>query len=189
MDGELTNQDARKIIETLKKEDDLQNDWETYHLIGDILRQPETLPANITQRVKQKLESEPILLKPNKVAKVALGNSKIKVFTFAAAASIFAMVAAWLVMHDVNQQPYPPMIAEKSQGQSETDRSVTSATMLVSHPQSSHSYQSIPIEDMDNYLFFHNFHNFHNDFPSEVAAHGQPVYIYPVTDFHDTYGR
>lgn len=31
MDGELANQDAKKIIERLKKEDSLHNDWETYH--------------------------------------------------------------------------------------------------------------------------------------------------------------
>ena len=184
MDGELANQDAKKIIETLKKDDSLLNDWETYHLIGDMLRQQTSLSSDITQRVSQQLESEPIVLKPHKTT---FGHSKIKVFTYATAASIVAMVTVWLVMEDVGQQQGPIFVAEQAKKQVEMDRPLT--PVMVSHPQPTRSYPHVAVEDMNNYLFYHNFHNFHKDFPAGTAAHGQSVYIYPVTDFHDKYGQ
>ncbi|MCB1986092.1 MAG: sigma-E factor negative regulatory protein [Burkholderiales bacterium] len=184
MDGELANQDAKKIIETLKKEDNLQHDWNTYHLIGDILRKQTSVSTDITQRVRYQLKSEPIIFKPNKSA---FGNSKIKVFSFATAASIVAMVTAWFMMQDVYQQSHPITMVDQSKIQTETIKPVT--PVLVSHPQSLRSYPRMVSEDMNNYLFFHNFHNYHKDFPAGTTAHGQSVYVYPVTDFHDKYGQ
>lgn len=154
-------------------------------LIGDILRQQTSLLTDITQRVRHQLESEPTIIKPHKPT---FGNSKIKVFSFATAASILAMITAWLVMQDVYQQPHPITVVDKSRSQTEINKPVT--PILVSHPHSTHSYPHIAAEDMNNYLFFHNFHNYHKDFPAEKAAHGQSsVYVYPVTDIHDKYGR
>lgn len=184
MDGELANQDAKKIIETLKKDASLQNDWETYHLIGDTLRQHTSFSADITQRVSQQLKSEPTVFIPQKITS---GHSKLKVFSFATAASIVAMVTAWVVMEDTYQQQRPTIVAEQTKNQVELDRPLT--PVLVSHPQSTRAYPYMAAEDMDNYLFYHNFHNFHKDFPVGTAAHGQSVYIYPVTDFHDNYGQ
>ncbi|HBV21491.1 MAG TPA: sigma-E factor negative regulatory protein [Nitrosomonas sp.] len=186
MDGELENQDAKKTIETLNKKNELQNDWDTYHLIGDILRQSSTttLSTNITQRVRLQLESEPTVLSP---IKPASRSNKTKVFAFATAASVVGMISAWLVMYDVYQESHPVMVVDHSKIQAEADQPMT--PMLVSHPPKAVSYSHIPVENMNNYLFFHNFHN---EFAPGRAVHDQSVYIYPVTDFHDNhkkYGR
>lgn len=183
MDGELANQDAKKIIETLKKEDRLQNDWDTYHLIGDILRQQTPLSTDITHRVKQQLESEPIVYKPQKTT---FGYSKIRVFSYATAASIVAMATVWLVMQDDYQQTHSIIVADQQKSQSETNKSVK--PVQVSHSQSTRSSPHIAPEEMNNYLFFHNFHNYHKDFPG-MAVQGQPVYMYPTKDFHDKYDQ
>ncbi|SER08868.1 sigma-E factor negative regulatory protein RseA [Nitrosomonas sp. Nm51] len=196
MDGELASSDALKIIETIKKEQGLHQEWETYHLIGDILRQPDTFPTNLTRRVRQQLAVEPTVLKPSKRT---YGNSRTKVFAFATAASVFAMVTAWLVMNDVYLQTQPIVVADQSNAApAEVDKPATS--MLVSHPQTArpyqaaHPYPNASAEEMSSYLFYHNFQNHYKDFSSGQATHsGQSVYIYPATDsrdnFHDQYGR
>ena len=186
MDGELTHQDAKKTIESLKRDNELKQQWETYHLIGDSLRQPELPSVNITQRVKQQLESEPVFLKPNKTTR---SHPKVKVFAYATAASVVAMFTAWLAMNDVYQQSHPTQLVEQSQDHPEisSDRSVT--PMLVSHPNTVNTFPHSSAEEMNTYLLYHNFQNYHKELPPEAAQQGQPVYIYPVTDFHDKYGR
>ncbi|SEN08188.1 sigma-E factor negative regulatory protein [Nitrosomonas marina] len=197
MDGELTGSDASKIIEALKKNQELHQDWETFHLIGDVLRQPDTSPADLTYRVRQQLETEPTVLTPNKPV---YRNSKTKVFAFATAASVVAMVTAWFVMHDVYLQTQPVVVADQSRSQVDTDRPVGSGSMLVSHPQTArpyqvtHPYPNTSAEEMNNYLFYHNFQNHYKELSSGHAKYGsQSAYIYPVTgahdNFHDQYGR
>ncbi|PTN12642.1 sigma-E factor negative regulatory protein [Nitrosomonas aestuarii] len=179
MDGELNNQDAKKTIQTLNRKNELQNDWDTYHLIGDILRQSSTtLSTNFTQRVRLQLDSEPTVFSP---IKSASGSNKTKVFAFATAASVVAMVSAWLVMHNVYQESQPIMVVDHSKIQTETDQPMT--PVLVSHPSRAVSYSHIPVENMNNYLFFHN------EFAPGRAVHEQSVYIYPVTDFHDNHKK
>ena len=65
MDGELDQQDASGVIESLRKDDDLQQEWETYHLIGDALRQSSRLSMDLSSSVSHKLESEPTVLSPH----------------------------------------------------------------------------------------------------------------------------
>ncbi len=133
MDGELTDQDAKKIIESLKQDSELQQQWEDYHLIGDFLRQSDTPSIDITQRVRQRLESEPILLKP-RPSKTSYNHSKTKIFGYATAASVVAMFTAWTVMYDVYEQSQPVLVADQARTQAESDGDRQVTPMLVSHP-------------------------------------------------------
>ena len=54
MDGELDQQDVLNIIEAIKKDNNLRDEWETYHLIGDALRQSSRLSMNISSSVYHK---------------------------------------------------------------------------------------------------------------------------------------
>ena len=58
MDGELDQRDVSNVIEAIRKGDDLQEEWETYHLIGDTLRQSSRLSMNISPSVSQKLNAQ-----------------------------------------------------------------------------------------------------------------------------------
>ena len=40
MDGELDSIDVAGTISQIKESEELRNEWSTYHLIGDVLRQP-----------------------------------------------------------------------------------------------------------------------------------------------------
>ena len=91
MDGELDQQDVTNVIEAIRKDDNLQNEWRSYHLIGDTLRKSSRLSMNISSRVSQKLITEPTVLSPNITS--AIQKQKYKVFTLAAAASVVAMIS------------------------------------------------------------------------------------------------
>lgn len=104
MDGELDPVDADEVITELKKKHDLLNDWATYHMIGEALRQPAvSFHINVASRVSERLISEPTLFMP----RVSQAHKR-KFVTLSAAASCAALVSGWLVMQiaDVQQEVF-----------------------------------------------------------------------------------
>ena len=66
MDGELDTVNAEEIILALKKQEDLLREWETYHVISDMLRQPAvSMQVDVARRVSERLAEEPILFMPS----------------------------------------------------------------------------------------------------------------------------
>jgi sigma-E factor negative regulatory protein RseA len=43
MDGELFEDEADVLFDQIKRDSGAHNDWAMYHLIGDVLRQPESI--------------------------------------------------------------------------------------------------------------------------------------------------
>jgi len=198
MDGELNDQDAKKIFATLKNEEMLYRDWEIYHLIGDSLRKSPNLTTDITKRVNERLVSEPALLvpafpeKPIQQTRVSpqspsphkSGSSKVRVFAFATAASFLAMISTWLVMNHVYQQSHPMMVAETTRMPVEKEK--LSMPVKVMHAPAVNQYPYFQADDMTTYLYFHNFHK---ELSPGPAINRQPAHIYPIADFQDNYGR
>ena len=89
MDGELDSIDVADTISQIKESEELRNEWSTYHLIGDVLRQPVMSSPVITVNIRNEVDIEPIVLTPD-IPKEK--NSQI--FAFAIAASMVAAVAA-----------------------------------------------------------------------------------------------
>ena len=89
MDGELDSIDVADTISQIKESEELRNEWSTYHLIGDVLRQPAMSPPDITLNIRTEVDIDPIALTPD-ISKEK--NSQI--FAFAIAASMVAAVAA-----------------------------------------------------------------------------------------------
>ena len=200
MDGELSDQDAEKIVAALKQNDLLNRDWEIYHLIGDTLRQSSNLTTNVARRVSRQLASEPIHLVPETLRKssnqpsrqshqqqttekIKPRSSKTKVFAFATAASLFAMISTWVVMQNVYQQSHPVIVAEQSRIQGGADQS--HVPMNVLHTSGGSQYPYVSNGDMTNYLYFHNFHKELSPGPAIIK---HPA-LYPVTESTDNYGR
>lgn len=98
MDGELDSEDVTGMITQLKKTDELRDEWATYHLIGDALRQS-TASIDITQRVNMRLATEPTILAPQPAA-----EHRTKVLALAAVASLAAVaVAGWMSLQDMDR--------------------------------------------------------------------------------------
>jgi sigma-E factor negative regulatory protein RseA len=94
MDGELCGEEAELLLEKLKHHSDIRQDWQSYHLIGDALRQPDYLPNDISKAVFERLHAEPTVLAPS-----ARRNNKTGYFAMSAVASIMAIVfLAWLTI-------------------------------------------------------------------------------------------
>lgn len=102
MDGELDRIDMADTISQIKESEELRNEWSTYHLIGDVLRQPPMSPPDITLNIRNEVDIDPIALTPD-IPKEK--NSQI--FAFAIAASMVAAVAAvtWMSGQTMKQHP------------------------------------------------------------------------------------
>lgn len=174
MDGELDQQDVTNVIEAIRKDNDLQNEWRYYHLIGDTLRKSSRLSMNISSRVSQKLITEPTVFSPN-VTK-AIQKQKYRIFTLAAAASVVAMISAGLIMNNL-YRPQQITIAE----QSNQENNLTAAPIMVSSPPLIHNYSHPPVE-INDYLFVHR------EFSPGITMRGQANNIHNV-EYHERYGR
>ena len=89
MDGELDRIDVADTISQIKESEELRNEWSTYHLIGDVLRQPAMSPPDITLSIRNEVDIDPIALTPD-IPK----EKNNQIFAFAIAASMVAAVAA-----------------------------------------------------------------------------------------------
>ncbi|HEX5337251.1 MAG TPA: sigma-E factor negative regulatory protein [Gallionella sp.] len=93
MDGELFEDDAEMLLGQIKREPGLHKEWATYHLIGDVLRQPEYIHRDISARVRERMQNEPVVLAPRS----QMFKQKARVFALSAAASLLAVgVVAWM---------------------------------------------------------------------------------------------
>lgn len=92
MDGELFDDDAEAVFDKLKRNPDTHEEWRTYHLIGDILRQPNHVHVNLSIAIHERLQAEPTVLAPSNRT---INNGRW--LALSAAASIMAIsLVAWL---------------------------------------------------------------------------------------------
>lgn len=105
MDGELHDESAANVIAELRRSGQLQDEWETYHLIGDILRSPATVSLDITQRIARELEKEPVILAPrSRSGRQETEKKSGMPSVFSVAASITAISAvAWVSLQTPEQ--------------------------------------------------------------------------------------
>jgi sigma-E factor negative regulatory protein RseA len=93
MDGELDIEDQDAELRRIKGNEDLMQNWETYHLIGDVLRQERVLGTGFSDRLRATLEKEPTVLAPRPVASAR----KTRLYALSAAASVAGVAAVgWL---------------------------------------------------------------------------------------------
>jgi sigma-E factor negative regulatory protein RseA len=88
MDGELDEKSAAQLIEALTRDADAVRTWRSYHLIGDALRGGLPLSEGFTERLAQRLATEPTVLAPRRIR-----SESPRLFTVSAAAASLAAVA------------------------------------------------------------------------------------------------
>lgn len=93
MDGELGGEELAAELKRIKADEDLMRSWETYHLIGDVLREEKVLGAPFGDRFRAALVNEPTVLAPRPV----VSPRKVRLYALSAAASLAGVAAvAWL---------------------------------------------------------------------------------------------
>ncbi len=87
-DGELDHQETVRILETLSHGADWRARWQSYHIIGDCLRNTPPLKSDLATRISLLLADEPTVLAPRR--------SLMTRFGIPGAASLAAvMLVAW----------------------------------------------------------------------------------------------
>ena len=110
MDGELFEDETGVLFDQIKRDSDAHHDWAVYHLIGDVLRQPEYIHQDISISMRERLQNEPTVLAPRSHAL----KQKARVFALSAAASVLAVgVVAWMSLQ-INPEAAPQMAMQQS---------------------------------------------------------------------------
>lgn len=130
MDGELCGDEAEVLLGKIKRHPEAQQEWLTYHLIGDALRQPDDISMNMNAAFAERLHAEPTVLAPHRRRSSIAG-----VFAMTAVASIMAIAfLAWLSVNLDSE----------------------SAIQMARQPANAESNVSLPInEAMNDYLLAH----------------------------------
>lgn len=115
LDNELDDGEAGRVIDALRRDKELQEVWNTYHLIGDALRHSPEYSPNIAQRVLAKLEDEPIVFAPAAQKKPAPMR-----FAMPLAAAVMGMAAVGWVALSLNATE-PTELAVKPRPANEMD--------------------------------------------------------------------
>ena len=93
MDGECEAHEAERAIRSCCASREAAEKWETYHLIGDVLRGGRPHPTNTAGRVREAMQKEPaIVARPKRVYETTFGRVAL-----AAAASVATIgVVGWI---------------------------------------------------------------------------------------------
>jgi len=107
MDNELFDEEADSLLDSLKSDSRCCRDWETYHLIRDVLRQPESISikhtqSDLTDKVRKNLQNEPFIVANRRHTT----RQKVRSFAFSAAASLLAVgMVVWMSLQINHDQP------------------------------------------------------------------------------------
>ena len=109
MDGELFEDEAENLLDRIKRDSDTHRHWMAYHLIGDVLRQPEYIHCDLSAKVRQRIQDEPTVLAPRGRAV----KQKMRALALSAAASVAAVVAvAWMSLQ-ISPEALPQMAMQQ----------------------------------------------------------------------------
>lgn len=109
MDGELFEDEAESLLDNIKRGAGVPNDWEIYHLIGDVLRQPEHIHRDLSTKIRERMHDEPTVLAPRGHAV----KQRMRTIALSAAASLVAVgVVAWMSLQ-ISPEVSPQMAMQQ----------------------------------------------------------------------------
>lgn len=96
MDGELEEREALRELGKLKEDAELRERWDTFHIVGDALRQEPLLSSAFGESFARRLAAEPTVLAPRRTARQ---TRRIATYALSAAASLSAAaLVAWVAI-------------------------------------------------------------------------------------------
>ena len=95
LDGALDEDASARMFESLKRAGALRREWESYCLIGDVLRDEDALSADFTRNVMRCLDEEPTVLAPSRQA---VGAGWVRHFMPIAASVMGVAAVGWVAM-------------------------------------------------------------------------------------------
>ena len=104
MDDELEDPFSNTVLKNLQQNDEMQQIWHEYHLIGDVIRADSTLAIDVRQQVSVKLHAEPTVFSPRPWFAVK-GRQRWAAGVAVAASVTFAITAGWPLLNQHVGQP------------------------------------------------------------------------------------
>lgn len=105
MDGELSGHQTREQLTRVKQDAELHHCWDTFHLIGDVMRGEPALSREFERRLAARLASEPAVLAPR--PHVA---TRFATYALSAAASVSAVaLVGWIAFFNNPLAPQPDL--------------------------------------------------------------------------------
>ena len=146
MDGELFDDEADALLDKLKRDPAGHEEWLQYHLVSDILRQPDHVHADISSAMHERLRAEPTVLAPR-----SRTAQKVRWFALSAAASVLALaVVAWLSVQVAPGVATPQIAMQQPDNNSNVrPASVNMDDYLMAHQEYS---PSASVEGMTPYI-------------------------------------
>lgn len=110
MDSELFEDESDSLLDRIDRGSGAHQDWEVYHLIGDVLRQPEYIHCDVSAKVRERMKDEPTVLAPRSHTV----KRKIRTVALSAAASLAAVgVVAWM-SQQISPESGPQLAMQQS---------------------------------------------------------------------------
>ncbi|MFQ5470035.1 MAG: sigma-E factor negative regulatory protein [Gammaproteobacteria bacterium] len=165
VDKELDVHEAKLLIDDLKNNKELMGRWESYHLIGDILRnnQPEILMPKLADQIKQTIDNEPFLQQNHPVIlKFKSAISRMPA-NLAIAASVMAVAVIGLLQANFTPQVENQQFITATFVNDAVESKVVNPISVASVAEKAPDQQVMPINDnqadierLNSYLVEHN---------------------------------
>jgi sigma-E factor negative regulatory protein RseA len=155
MDGELDDQSAAQMLDTLASEREARDTWRTYHLISDALGDSRMLSAGFAERVAAALAAEPTVLAPGR-----LRSAEPRRWVAMAAGVAAVSLVAWVGFAPQQQTAVAPL-AQAPKG--------------VASPESKPQLVPLPTGTSDYLLA-------HQGFSPRVSLQGMAPYVRTVSE-------
>jgi len=168
MDGELNEHETRAQVERVRHDAELRVCWDTFHLIGDVMRGERALSEGFEHRVAKRLAEEPTVLAPR-----TLAGRRVATYALSAAASLSAVaLVGWMAFFNNPLAPQPEV--------AQAPITPPTPAVLPAEPQ----LASVPSDGtMNEYLIAHQ------EFSPSTEIQGLAPYIRGVSSQQSPKGR
>lgn len=168
MDGESAPAESQQAIKRLRDDDECRKRWDSFHLVGDVIRGNPVLRDDFVERLRLRMAEEPTVLAPR-----ARWRATAR-FAYSAAAAL-AGVAVVLTLVMTNNPLRPA--GETAGGGKRTDPTqVAGAAETGVRVQPAPSPNSAQVNE---YLMAHQ------EFSPRTALQGVVPYVRSVSESHD----
>ena len=168
MDGELKERETGVLVERVKQDTELRYCWDTFHLIGDVMRGEQALSGGFERRVAERLAQEPTVLAPRTST-----ARRYATYALSAAASLSAVaLVGWMALVNNPLSPQPQVA-----------QAPTPPTPAAAAPPSE-QFVSVPSDGtMNEYLMAHQ------EYSPSSDIQGLAPYIRSVSRAQQAQGR
>jgi len=169
MDGETSRGEAHQTLLRLKQNDTCRETWDTFHLIGDVMRGNPELRDGFVAQLHQRIEQEPTQLAPG------LNWRKSTNFALSAAASVAAI--SIVLALGLTDNPLSPQIQIADAPKTKV---IADNTPTIARPRPTTAANQGKINE---YLMAHQ------EFSPSTAFQGVAPYVRTVSATHDGSGK